>query len=600
MKSLLLLQYISLLGLQAARGSPLTSASSAIWNPLSAISGASTISLVPSLNWTANISANSTLQNALPITGSTKAINIGGPVTVIRTIELIPQPVSSGPSAGAAGFFETPESLSSNVPTSAIDTQQATLPTTSPPARSRSYSEQSVASSPQVQISQPVDESIKRPMLQPIIVGGITYAPVHAHHTHSNAFPWQEPPRASQTKSEAVEWHEYYAKHDSELDGLDHKTLESGHGQMGLAPVVVGGLTYRPVGKEIKSGWQTSATLNVAGSVESTAKPAANLLVGTMSSPAQSGSMAANSPYSAGVSASSPVSIQSPSPTSPPATSVLVLGSQTLTALPGSSGFILGNSTLLPGSPAITVNSTAYYLNPSATLTVGNTTFVLATSGAGTSEGPSGPLTAANETFIPLDSTAISIDRTTLSISGPAVTKNSTLLSLATDGLIIGSSTFAFATPAPNTAETTITSATLAPTSSFTIISVQPIIPASPPTFIIAGETFTAYPSGLAISGTEVFQGSTAITLSGTAISLGSSDIVIGASTIPFASVTGLGAALSSGLVTGASASGGGLGPTATSTGGKNSHVSAAGHLKVKGKMGMVWLAIVALVIVVV
>ncbi len=131
------------------------------------------------------------------------------------------------------------------------------------------------------------------------------------------------------------------------------------------------------------------------------------------------------------------------------------------------------------------------------------------------------------------------------------------------------------------------------------MITVQSIIPASPPIFTIASETFTAYPRGLAISGTEVFQGSTAITLSGTVISLGSSEVVIGTSTIPFASVTGLGAAISSGLGAGGSVSGGGFGPTATSTGAKESHVSAAGQLEVRGNM-MVWFGIMVLTIVVV
>ena len=132
------------------------------------------------------------------------------------------------------------------------------------------------------------------------------------------------------------------------------------------------------------------------------------------------------------------------------------------------------------------------------------------------------------------------------------------------------------------------------------MISAQSIIPASPPIFTIAGETFTAYPSGLAISGTEVFQGSTAITLSGTAISLGSSEVVIGTSTIPFASVTGLGAAISSGLGAGGSVSGGGFGHTATVTGPKESHVSAAGQLEVRGNMMMVWFGMIVLMIVVV
>ena len=479
MTPLWLLPILSLLGLQAARGSPLASASS---GASSTVSGAPTISTAPRLSWTATVSANFTSQNPRSIDSSTKATNISGPVTVIKTLELIPQPVPN----------ESPEG-----PSSSITSQQVALLTTSAPAQPRSSVEPSISSSPQVLITQPVDQSVKRPKLQPIIVGGITYAPVLAHHTLSNDVPWQVNSQASETNSKDIELHEYYEKHFSEMHGVDHELLESGEARGGLPPVVVGGLTYRPIGIKFKSGLSIQAPTNVATSTPETAKPATSSLSENeiISLPAQPGSMAASSPYPTNNRASSPTSVYSHSPTPLPGSSLLVLSSESLTALPGSSDFIYGGSTLLRESPTITVNSAAYYLN-------------------------SPPFTIAG----------------------------------------------------------------------------QPIIPASPSTFIIANQTFTAYPSGLAISGTEVFQGSTAITLSGTAISLGTSDIVIGTSTIPFASVTGLGAALSSGLSTIASATGARTAPTPTSTSVNNSqHESAAGQLKSRaGSIVIVWFVFIA------
>lgn len=87
--------------------------------------------------------------------------------------------------------------------------------------------------------------------------------------------------------------------------------------------------------------------------------------------------------------------------------------------------------------------------------------------------------------------------------------------------------------------------------------------------------------------------------LSGTPISLGSSDIVVGTLTIPFASITGLGPALSSSLSSAvASTSGGSSESTASTTqsGGKL-HRSAAGELKVLGSAVILWLVLIALII---
>ena len=513
MNSLWLLPSLSLLVLQAVRASPLTSLPSPAVSLPSTVAGAPQISAAQCLHWTADVSGNSTPHNRHSIDDSTKSTNICGPVTMFKTIKLIPQPERSNPSVATSTFLGPAKTAMVDVLPSAI-TQQPTLPTISLPAKPRNSFEPRISLTPQAPDSQPVDQSVEHPKLQPIIVGGITYAPIYAHHTRSNAIPCHN-------FSGAVEWHESYSKQESEPNRLGHETLYSGQGQVGLPPVVVGGLTYTLIGKKVQSAWQTPAPVNVGGSV-----------------------LATNFLDSASLGTSSLASIQLQSPSWPPASSIIVLVSQNLTPLPTSSRFVLGSSTLLPGSPATTVNETTYSLDTSANLTMGNSTFILATSSAGASEGLSGSLYITNETFVPFGSTTVPID-----------------------GALSG----------------------------------QSVVPASPPTFIIAGETFTAYPNGLAIDGTEVFQGSTAIMLSGMTISLGSSDIVMGTNTILFASVTGLGAALSSGLPTVVSASGGGFRPIPTSTSAQYTHQPAAGQLRTETNQSMMmWFSIIALTIAVI
>ena len=336
-------------------------------------------------------------------------------------------------------------------------------------------------------------------MLQPIIVGGITYAP------------------------------ENTADHASRSDGLELVAFSLWQGEAGLPPVVVGGLTYAQVAKGLQSGIQPTVPMNIAISAIETGKLAAiPLMNGSESRLAQSISMPTQ--YSAGSGASSPILSEFESLTPPSSTS----------------------------------------------------SFTLA---------------VASKTFVPLGTTIISVHGINLSISGPAIMDNGSIISLASGGLIFGSSTYPFATPSPTTAVTTST-ATFAPTPSFATISSQLIVPVSPSAFIIASQTFTAYPSGLAIAGTEVFQGSTAIIVSGTTISLGCSDIVIGTITVSFASITGLGAALSSELVpTVTSAPGAGSESTATIMSAEESHRSAGGAARRKMKMVMVWLVIIAVFI---
>ena len=212
-----------------------------------------------------------------------------------------------------------------------------------------------------------------------------------------------------------------------------------------------------------------------------------------------------------------------------PTNPILSVDGQTFTAIPGSNGgYAIDGTTVHPGDAPITVSGTAISLNPSGSLIIGSSTIALASGDA------NGPLTAGGETFTPLGSTAVSIDGTVLSLSGPALTDKGTVISLASGGLVVGSSTYAYATPASNIA-----------TATNGAIAGQPA--ASPSIFSIDGMTFTAYPSGLVVGGAEVFQGSGSITVEGTPISLGSSDLVIGSSTIPIASVSGLGPAISGG-----------------------------------------------------
>ncbi|CAD6594120.1 MAG: hypothetical protein ASARMPREDX12_008151, partial [Alectoria sarmentosa] len=356
------------------------------------------------------------------------------------------------------------------------------MPTISAPAKLASSSGINPSSRSHLKIPQPFDQASKRPGLQPIVVGDITYVPVHAVHTYSNGIPWEEKSQPSQTQPGAVEWYEYFAKHESNFDqgNRDEGGSESPADQAGLPPVIVGGLTYTPHGKGFESGWRTSGPEMVSGlSIKSEQLATLPLVeVGSTMSQVKGGSIAASPQYYRTPGALGLVQTRSPSLTSPSAAS------------------FISNSALLPGSPPIIVNSASYSLNPAT------------------------------------------------SPSDPAMT---------------------------------ITTGVFEPTSSFAI-SGQSVIPASPFTFTIAGDTLTAYPSGLAIDGTEVFEGNTAITVSGTPISLGSSDIVIGTRTIPIASVTGLGPALSSGLSTTASAiaSGDSSGPTLSSQSGKSSHARSA------------------------
>lgn len=200
--------------------------------------------------------------------------------------------------------------------------------------------------------------------------------------------------------------------------------------------------------------------------------------------------------------------------------SVLTLGSHTFTALPASAGggFLIDEATLLPGSSAIIISGTTYTLNSASSLVIGTSTIPLATASPKPAAS-NGMLTAGDVAFTPLDSTAVLVNDTTLFLSGPALTEDSTILS--------DSSTYAFAVPASNAAVTTTGDA------------------AMPSVFTIDGGTFTASGKGLAIDGTAVFQGSSAVTISGTPISLGPTGLMIGTSTVPLASVTGLGPPLS-------------------------------------------------------
>ena len=457
-----LIQSIALLHCQSSQGSPLDITALNASRSSNTTSDSSTTLATPALNLTSSI----------PVIANTsqKGAATSGPVTLVKTIELIPQPVSGYSSARSSGF---------NDRSSGASAWQTKLATISSSAEPRATSEPRISLSGQVPVPHAAVQLDKSSMLQPIIVGGITYAPEHA------------------------------ADHASRSYGLDHAAFSLWQGEAGLPPVVVGGLTYTQAAKGLPSGMQPTAPMNIATPATETGKLAAiSLVKGSESHLAHSISMPTQ--YLAGSGASRPLLSQFESLTPP---------SSTL-------GFALA---------------------------------------------------VVSNTFVPIGSTAVSVNGA----------------NLASCGLVSGSSAYSSATPSP-TAVVTTSNRTIAPTS----MSSQLILPASPSTFTIASQTFTAYPSGLAIAGTEVFQGSTAITVSGTTISLGRSDIVIGTSIVPFASITGLGAALSSGLVpTFTDASGVGSGSSVTNPSTIESHRSAGGKCGRKVEMVMVWFVMIAVFI---
>ena len=427
-----ILPILSLLYLQAAQASPLASTSSTSPSPLSAVSGASTVSVAPSLSWTANLSTYATLQDSLFINGSANTANISRAVTVVKIIDLIPQPVPSDPSAGASEPLGPTENLIPNAPISASNSQQAKLPTTSAPVKLASSSGPNASSKSQLQVPQPFNQAIKRPKLQPIVVGGITYAPVHAVHTYSNGIPWGEKSQPSQTQSRAVEWHEYFAKHESNFDqgNRDEGGSESQAHQAGLPPVVVGGLTYTPVGEGVESGWRTSAPEIVAGlSIRSEQLATSPLVeVGATMSQVQGGSMAARPQYAPTPGVLGAVQTRSPSLNSPTTASAI------------------STNPLLQGSPQITVNSTSYSLNPmtspsNSAMTTTTDAFEPTSSFAisGQSVIPASPptFTIAGETFTAYPS-GLAIDGTEVFEGSTAITVSGTPISLGSSEIVIG------------------------------------------------------------------------------------------------------------------------------------------------------------------
>lgn len=327
----------------------------------------------------------------------------------------------------------------------------------------------------------------------------------------------------------------------------------------GGAPVTISGTAYSPGPSFVVEGTKTiplsaatasNPVLMIAGQTI-TAIPTGFSIDGTSVMPngpamTMSGTLISLNP-SGVVVGSSTLPFPSPAATS----SVLIIGSQTFTALPTSSGggYEIDHSTLLPGSSAVVISGTTYSLNTASSLVIGTSTFPLATAGP-SPNAANGALTAGGKAFTPLGSTAVLVNGTTLSLSGPAITDNGTVLSLASGGIVVGSSTYAYAAPASNPAVTTTSNAAI------------------PSVFTADGNTFTAYGKGLAIDGTQVLQGSSAVFVSGTPISLGTTGLVIGTSTVPLASVTGLGPALSGGL--------GSPTPTASAGSGANGSSGAA------------------------
>ena len=539
----------SLFGSQAARGSPLPSKSSTALNLSSNISA-------QDLGGITLKSTGLSSEDSPPVYNSTNTFNTSGPVTVVNTIELIPQPVPSDLIPQANIFLHhanhlvpeigdpppeppqtiTPSLLPSAGPRSSfISAVSSSLQVTPPQASSTtSVSKSSQVTAPQsiftpsvsssLQVTAPqvlsatsVSDSLDVKSLQPLSTTSISSilratasqstnqlvkAPklppiVVGGITYAPVYTHSGPSRVppGQGNPQVSQTSSGVEKaYGSNPDDQGRDDLESKQAKASLPPVVVGGLTYIHVDETLGSESQTTASVDVAGSTTATANPVIHFFtgVGTMSSSPQAGPPIAEPPPSA--------------------------------------------------SPDISVTRTVQ-------------------------------------------------------------SSNTMSLSLSPTSLLIDVSSFTFQAPPPTTA-TPITNNNASLNSSPPLVKTGlSLAPASPPIITLANQTFTAYPLGLAIAGTEVFQGSSAVTVSGTVISLGSSDVVVGASTIAFASVPGLGAALSSGLGADASTStsetASGTEPHATSTGPTQAHgSSSSSRLDRGGRVGIVTMMVVFIIVV--
>ena len=284
------------------------------------------------------------------------------------------------------------------------------------------------------------NEAIGEPEARPVVVGGKMYAPLQPTSEYETS---QE---AGKTAEQGVSEPETSQEQPDNLINKNHQVPDAASnlpGQADSKPIEIAGTTYTPV--------TTPATLATPSpphpSIFSfrgetlTQGGSAITVSGTLISLGPSGVLFGTSsiPFS-------------PTATPTTTTSLLPVNSQTLTALHVGSkgdekwGFEIDHSTILPGSPGLSISGTLYSLNADGSLIIGTSTIALAT--AGSNYVLDNTLTAGEETFTPLDSTAVLVDGTPLSIGGPALTEHGTKISLASNGLVVGSSTFAYATPA--------------------------------------------------------------------------------------------------------------------------------------------------------
>lgn len=314
--------------------------------------------------------------------------------------------------------------------------------------------------------SEPSVESNATPdqaQAQPVVVGGKTYAPVSptsgATTPQADAnpsVPGESEPATSNQQSDST------ANNDNTELGHLNPISE----QADSKPVVIGDMTYTPVatGAAGPSPAPTSqnAPVYLFSGIALTQGGSAITVSNTRISLGASGVLVGTS--SIPFSAVTPVS------------SLLQIGSQILTALPGSEkGFEIDHTILSPGSSAISVGGVKYSVNEAGHLIAGTSTVAMATVGSGNSG--SSMLTADGMSFVPLGSTGVVVDGSTLSVGGSAITEDGTRLSLASSGIVIGSSTFAYPTPVTNAA----TVSTASGTSSTTVVPSGGAVPTTLP-----------------------------------------------------------------------------------------------------------------------
>ena len=171
---------------------------------------------------------------------------------------------------------------------------------------------------------------------------------------------------------------------------------------------------------------------------------------------------------------------------------------------------VISGSTVIPGAPAVTINSVAYSMDPAAShIVIGGQTKILSAISPNPISQPANVIIAGETVSAAAPGASVFvIGDKTLSLNGPAVTISNTPVSLAPGGnIIIGTST-------------------LTPQSR----------PTDPPNsgvsyFTIGGETFTAIPGNIVAAGKTLTPGGPPITISGTPVSLGLSALIIGTET---------------------------------------------------------------------